>query len=217
MNLIKMSAKLNFRMVHENNAQLVSGITPENEKNFVPPFGYELMKTSEFRPGQAPLVTYYVVEKMPKMTGKDIVSAHANKDQFGQRMIMLAYNSRDAAQFAEVTRENIGRSMAIVLDGQLYCAPRINDAITGGSAQITGREGSAARDAAAGPADSTAAAAKSTQPRQSLDRFRFPVMASAPAAWAPETDKNTSSSCRCRSCGFCPPFCLCTFPRPRRR
>lgn len=139
MNLIKMSAKLNFRMVHENNAQLVSGITPENEKSFVPPFGYELMKTSEFRPGQAPLVTYYVVEKMPKMTGKDIVSAHANKDQFGQRMIMLAFNSRGAAQFAEVTRENIGRSMAIVLDGQLYCAPRINDAITGGSAQITGR------------------------------------------------------------------------------
>ncbi|MBS1371671.1 MAG: protein translocase subunit SecD [Lentisphaeria bacterium] len=139
MNLIKMSAKLNFRMVHENNAQLVSGITTENEKSFVPPFGYELMRTSEFRAGQAPLVTYYVVEKMPKMTGKDIVSAYANKDQFGQRMIMLAFNSRGAAQFADVTRANVGRSMAIVLDDQLYCAPRINDAITGGSAQITGR------------------------------------------------------------------------------
>ncbi|MDR0931957.1 MAG: protein translocase subunit SecD [Victivallales bacterium] len=139
MNLIKMSAKLNFRLVHENNAALVANITPENEKSFIPPFGYELMKTSEFRPGQAPLVSYFVVEKMPQMTGKDIVSAYANKDQFGQRSINLAFNSRGAARFAEVTRANVGRSMAIVLDDQLYCAPRINDAITGGSAQITGR------------------------------------------------------------------------------
>jgi len=139
MNLIKMSAKLNFRMVHPDNQKLVAGLTPENEKGFVAPFGYELMKTSEFRAGKAPLVSYFLVEKRPVMTGKDIVNAYPNKDQFGQRSIQLAFNSRGAAQFAEVTRANVGHLMAIVLDGHLYCAPRINDAITGGQASITGR------------------------------------------------------------------------------
>ena len=139
MNLIKMSAKLNFRLVHADNQALVAGLTPANEKSFTPPFGYELMKTSEFRAGKTPLVSYFVVEKRPAMTGKDIVSAYPNKDQFGQRSIQLAFNSRGATQFAEVTRANVGRLMAIVLDGNLYCAPRINDAITGGQASITGR------------------------------------------------------------------------------
>ena len=139
MNLIKMIAKLNFRMVHPQNLELVAGMTADKEKSFVPPFGYELMKTSEFRAGQEPLVTYYVVEKRPAMTGKDVVSAYPNKDQFGQRMIALSFNARGAAQFAEVTRANVGRQMAIVLDDHLYCAPVIKDAITGGQATISGR------------------------------------------------------------------------------
>ena len=139
MNLIKMSAKLNFRMVHPDNQKLVAGITARNEKDFTPPFGYELMKTSEFRAGKAPLVNYFVVEKRPALTGRDIVSAYPYKDQFGQRSIQLAFNSRGAKHFADVTRANVGRLMAIVLDGHLYCAPVIKDAITGGQASISGR------------------------------------------------------------------------------
>ena len=41
-------------------------------------------------------------------------------------------------RFAEVTRNNIGRQLAIVLDGQLYSAPVIQGAIETGSGQITG-------------------------------------------------------------------------------
>ena len=53
--LIKMSAKLNFRFVHPDNQTLVQQYQ-EDPKNFRIPRGYELMKTQEFRAGEAPLI-----------------------------------------------------------------------------------------------------------------------------------------------------------------
>ena len=84
LNLIKMSARLNFRLVHENNAELVKQYLAD-KTNFVVPVGYELLTTSEFRPGQEPKVEYYFVNKIPEMTGKGISNAMATKDEFGQR------------------------------------------------------------------------------------------------------------------------------------
>lgn len=138
LNLIKMSARLNFRLVHENNAELVKQYLAD-KNNFVVPVGYELLTTSEFRPGQEPRVEYYFVNKIPEMTGKGISNAMATKDEFGQRKIQLRFSQAGAEDFARVTSRNIGRQLAIVLDGNLYCAPVVNQAITGGSAEISGR------------------------------------------------------------------------------
>lgn len=138
LNLIKMSARLNFRLVHENNAELVKQYLAD-KNNFVVPVGYELLTTSEFRPGQEPKVEYYFVNKIPEMTGKGISNAMATKDEFGQRKIQLRFSQAGAEDFARVTSRNIGRQLAIVLDGNLYCAPVVNQAITGGSAEISGR------------------------------------------------------------------------------
>lgn len=138
LNLIKMSARLNFRLVHENNAELVKQYLAD-KNNFVVPVGYELLTTSEFRPGQEPKVEYYFVNKIPEMTGKGISNAMATKDEFGQRKIQLRFSQAGAEDFARVTSHNIGRQLAIVLDGNLYCAPVVNQAITGGSAEISGR------------------------------------------------------------------------------
>ncbi len=135
--LIKMSAKLNFRLVAENNAELVREYLSDPHGFQTPP-GYELMSTSEFRPGQAPEVSYFFVSRRVEMTGKGITRAMATKNEFGRREIVLSFNRQGAEEFANVTRDNIGRMLAIVLDGKLYCAPTINQAITGGQAQITG-------------------------------------------------------------------------------
>ena len=54
MELIRMSAKLRFRLVHQDNARLVQEYLADPQ-NFKTPLGYELMNTSEFRPGKAPL------------------------------------------------------------------------------------------------------------------------------------------------------------------
>ena len=48
-------------------------------------------------------------------------------------------NDDGAKRFAEVTRNNIGTALAIVLDGELYSAPIIQSAIETGNGQITGR------------------------------------------------------------------------------
>ncbi len=137
LNLIKMSAKLRFRLVHPDNATLVRQYL-EKPDSFAVPLGYELMKTSEFRAGQSPKVEYYFVENRAQMDGKGVAHAQAAKDEFGQRKIQLRFNAEGAEQFGRVTSENIGRQLAIVLDGNLYCAPVIRQAILGGSAEISG-------------------------------------------------------------------------------
>ncbi|MBO5792515.1 MAG: protein translocase subunit SecD [Lentisphaeria bacterium] len=135
--LIKMSAKLHFRFVHPDNENLVQKYLADENKSFRVP-GYELMKTQEFRAGEAPLIQYFFVERHVAMDGKNITMAMPTRDQFGQRKIALRFNLQGAEDFGRITSNNVGRSLAIVLDGKLYCAPRIQGAITGGSAEISG-------------------------------------------------------------------------------
>ena len=138
LNLIQINANLRFRLVHENNAMLVQQYLTDKAK-FVAPIGYELMSVTTFRKGDTPVVEYYVVESRSQMDGKGIVEAFPTRDQFGQRMISLRFNADGAEKFAKVTSKNVGRQLAIVLDGKLYCAPNIKDAITGGQATISGQ------------------------------------------------------------------------------
>ncbi len=133
LDLIKMSAKLNFRMVHDNNAALVAEYL-KSPATFQVPIGYELMSNSD-----NPAEPVILVNRRPEMDGKGISMAQATRDEYGQRRIVLRFNSQGAEDFAKVTSNNIGKRMAIVLDGKLYCAPTINSAITGGSAEITGK------------------------------------------------------------------------------
>lgn len=138
MELIKMSAKLRFRLVHQDNARLVQEYLAD-PRNFKTPLGYELMSTSEFRPGKAPLQSFYFVSRRAEMDGKGVTMAIPTKDEFGQRKIALRFNQKGAEDFGRVTSDNVGRMLAIVLDGKLYCAPVINQAILGGNAEISGR------------------------------------------------------------------------------
>ena len=138
MDLIKMSAKLNFRLVHADNASLIQSYLAD-PANFKVPLGYELMSTSDSRPGREPQMSYYLVARRSEMDGKGVTMAMATKDEFGQRKIVLRFNQQGAEDFGRVTSANVGRQLAIVLDGKLYCAPNINMGITGGSAEISGQ------------------------------------------------------------------------------
>ncbi len=137
LNLISMSAKLRFRLVHPENQRLVSEYLAD-PANFTAPVGYELMYTTDAVPGKAPVKSYFFVENKWVMDGKGVTNAMAVRDQFGQRKITLSFNADGAEQFGKVTSANVGRSLAIVLDGKLYCAPNINTPITGGNAEISG-------------------------------------------------------------------------------
>jgi len=142
LNLIKMSAKLEFCLVHPTNAELVSKYSslPEEERaKFAPPNGYKIMKMLEMNRGKKPQTMVYFIKARPEMTGKNVTSAGPSMDQFGQRLIHLGFNGDGAREFGKVTRENVNRQLAIILDGTLYSAPNIQGAIEGGQAQITGQ------------------------------------------------------------------------------
>ncbi|MBQ9775779.1 MAG: protein translocase subunit SecD [Lentisphaeria bacterium] len=138
MNLIQMSAKLNFRLVHPDNMREIQAYLAD-PKAYRVPVGYELMKTTEFDNNNKIHENYTLVSKRSEMTGKGVSSAYAYKDEFGQRKITLRFNPDGARDFARVTGANVGRQLAIVLDGQLYSAPTINGPIPSGSAEITGQ------------------------------------------------------------------------------
>ena len=135
--LIKMSAQLEFRLVAKDNTQLVSEYNSD-PAHFVPPVGFEKMKLLQSdRTGKKSVQTCFV-QIHPEMGGMNISDARVVMTQYGQRQIMLEFNSTGAANFGTVTNKNVGRRLAIVLDGTLYSAPVIQQAIYGGSASITG-------------------------------------------------------------------------------
>ena len=73
------------------------------------------------------------------LTGKDLnksmVSSNPNN---GQWVVSLEFNNEGAKKFADLTRELVGKQMAIFFNGELQSAPNVNEPITGGHAQITG-------------------------------------------------------------------------------
>lgn len=72
------------------------------------------------------------------LTGKSLVKAEAKIDQMGRPEIAFELDGDGATIFANITRENIGKNLAIFLDGENLTAPKINQEIAGGSGVITG-------------------------------------------------------------------------------
>lgn len=69
-------------------------------------------------------------------------------DSTGQWVVSLEFNSAGAKKFADLTKALVGQQMAIFFDGELQSAPRVNEAIYGGKAQISGGESGFAYDEA---------------------------------------------------------------------
>lgn len=136
LNLIKRSAKLQFKLVHPNNKNLVQQYLGNPEK-FNVPLGYQMMECQrQEKDGKAEKDIFFVYKKS-EMTGKNIKDAYVTTDDFGQRKIILTFNDKGSKQFGDVTSKNIDRLLAIILDGKLYSAPKINSAIWG-NAEISG-------------------------------------------------------------------------------
>ncbi|MDO4934778.1 MAG: protein translocase subunit SecDF, partial [Prevotella sp.] len=72
------------------------------------------------------------------LEGDVIVSAKDGFDQMGSPCVTMEMNSDGARRWAQLTKMNIGKAVAIVLDNTVYSAPRVNSEITGGNSQITG-------------------------------------------------------------------------------
>ena len=72
------------------------------------------------------------------MEGDVVTDAEDKFDQFGRPEVSMTMNSEGARQWAALTKANIGKAIAIVLDGVVYSAPRVNGEIDGGQSSISG-------------------------------------------------------------------------------
>jgi SecD/SecF fusion protein len=129
------SAYLEFRLVKEDSQQIIANHLP------IPP-GYELLKqvAPPVEDGKPQPVEEAVVKKRAEngLAGDIIKDAMVGRGNMGEPEIEFRLNDNGAKRFGEVTRNSIGRQLAIVLDGQLYSAPVIQSAIETGSGEITG-------------------------------------------------------------------------------
>lgn len=81
---------------------------------------------------------YYILERAPVVAGEDLVDAQPAFDQNGQPAVSFRFDTTGAVRFGDYTANNIGALFAIVLDGKVISAPRIQSHIAGGSGIITG-------------------------------------------------------------------------------
>ena len=82
-----------------------------------------------------------LLHKKADLTGEYLDTADVKFDEgsFGQPIVAMKLKGDGINKFAQVTKNNVGQRLAIVLDGKIYSAPRINEAIPSGEAVITGR------------------------------------------------------------------------------
>ena len=72
------------------------------------------------------------------LEGDVVTDAKDQFDQYGRPEVSMSMNSDGARQWAAITKANLGKAVAIVLDGLVYTSPRINSEITGGQSSISG-------------------------------------------------------------------------------
>ncbi len=88
-------------------------------------------------PGERPETVFYLVKKVAAITGRDLRNARQTLDENNRPAVGFTLNSEGARKFGKVTGDNIGRRLAIVLDGRVQSAPVIEGRITD-DGRITG-------------------------------------------------------------------------------
>ncbi len=132
--LIGKTARLDFKMVDES-------ISAETALNGSIPDGDQILYKREenLETGEV-TKTPFLVKKRTVLTGETLSGADVRYDtEFNEPYVAITFNSIGAMIFQEVTRENVKKRLAIVLDDNVYSAPVIQEEIAGGRAQITGQ------------------------------------------------------------------------------
>ena len=113
-NLLGKTAQLNFRLVSDNDEFGVDKIKSENGENLN-------------------------VSKRIIMSGDNLIDAQPNfNSQSNEPTVSFTLDRLGAQKFGRTTTDNVGKRLAIVLDGKVISAPSINEPITGGSGIISG-------------------------------------------------------------------------------
>ena len=132
-------------IAHYRDTALINTWIAENRTlfpgDFVPAWSFKAFEGEGLIPD-----TYYElvalkshVGKGPALDGKYIASASVNYNQMtGAPEVSMAMNSKGAIEWENITGENIGKQIAIVMDNQVYSYPNVQSKISGGNSSISG-------------------------------------------------------------------------------
>ena len=176
--LIRSTSLLELKLVEE-------GPSPSREallqaRNGVVPPDMEIA-TQPSAAGAEPF--YYLVRRVAAVTGRDLRNARPSLDEFNQPAVSFTLNREGAVKMGDITSANLGRGLAIILDGQVRSAPTIQGRITD-SGQITGVSQQEAEDlqitlrSGALPASLTYLEERTVGPTLGADSIRAGVAAS---------------------------------------
>ena len=129
--LIGKTAQLELKIVHSQ--PTTAGATPPPGTQFLP------LKKKDPKTGLFVDTGGYFVERRVQISGEMLADARAVPDQTtGQYYVLMRLDNRGKKIFERVTRDNVGKALAIVLDDTIFSAPVIQEPIPGGEARITG-------------------------------------------------------------------------------
>ena len=134
--LIRSTAFLELKLVEDGPAMSQEQLL-QTRNGVLPPDMEVVTGTSELLSGGVPETVYYMVRRVAAVTGRDLRNARPTLDEFNQPAVSFSLNREGARKFGEVTSQNIGRSLAILLDGRVETAPTIEGRITD-EGQISG-------------------------------------------------------------------------------
>jgi preprotein translocase subunit SecD len=127
--LIGKTAKLEFKLVDTTVLQsdLAKGIVPA---------GSEIVPNADPARAGTPSIA---VRRLGGIKGDSLTNATPGNDQqTNEPNVSIQFDQQGGAKFAKLTRENVNKPFAIILDGKVLSAPNINEPILGGQAQISG-------------------------------------------------------------------------------
>jgi preprotein translocase subunit SecD len=94
------------------------------------PAGMEIVPGSSGAPGDTANTSYYLVRKVAAVTGRELRNARPSLDENNQPAVSFTLNNEGGRKFGNVTGDNIGKRLAIILDGRVQSAPNIESRIS---------------------------------------------------------------------------------------
>lgn len=132
---LEKAAQLNFHLVHPQNDQLAQAVADGDE--YIAGYKLKMMENLD-KNGQVESESPLLITRYPDLAGTYVKSANGGFIPGQGAMVFLSFNNEGTEKFFNLTRENVGERLAIVVDGEVISAPSLRTAIAGGSAQIDG-------------------------------------------------------------------------------
>ncbi len=131
--VIGQTAHLEFKLVDED-----ADVQRAEQEGILPPrrsLYYQVSQQADGEEEKRPIVLH----DETLMSGEHITNAHTAFDQRNQPYVSITFDNQGSRIFERITGEHVNERLAIVLDGEVYSTPVIQEQITGGRASITGQ------------------------------------------------------------------------------